>query len=527
MKRKNTPAHVLTVILLLFFMAFVIVPVIRMFTFIGGTDVLGLVSEPRFRAALGHSVLVTLTSAFISVGVAFVLSVSIERSQMKGKNFWIMLLTLPMLIPSISHGMGLIVLCRQNGVITRFFHMEAGLYGFWGIVAGSVMYSFPVAFLMISNILRYEDHAPYEAAAVLGLGRARRFLAIGLPYLSRPLMSVVFVVFTMTITDYGVPLAVGGQYITLPVIMYQDVIGMLDFGKGSVIGVFLLIPALISFLFDITGKEQKNMNYVRRPFEPRPFLPRDLLATVFCAVAGIAVLLPVGAFGVLAFTKKYPVNMSVTLDNWYRVFRENGGVMLRNSLVIALCTAVLGIVVSFTVAYLTARLRGKGTRVLHLFTITSLAIPGLVLGLSYVLTYKGSAIYGTVIILVMVNLVHFIASPYLMIYNTLGKLNENLEAVGATLGVSRLSVVFGIIIPRVRVTLIEMFSYFFVNAMMTISAVSFLARRSTGPVALKLNEYESSMLIECSAVIALLILTCNLMVKAVAAIIKKIEGAKC
>lgn len=60
--------------------------------------------------------------------------------------------------------------------------------------------------------------------------------AITVPYLRKPLISVIFAVFTMVVTDYGVPLIVGGKFSTIPVVMYQEVIGQLDFGKGAVYG---------------------------------------------------------------------------------------------------------------------------------------------------------------------------------------------------------------------------------------------------------------------------------------------------
>ena len=78
------------------------------------------------------------------------------------------------------------------------------------------------------------------------------------PYLRKPLISIIFATFTMIITDYGVPLMVGGKYMTLPVMMYQDVIGMLDFGKGSVIGMILLIPAFIACILDMANRDKGN-----------------------------------------------------------------------------------------------------------------------------------------------------------------------------------------------------------------------------------------------------------------------------
>ena len=110
-----------------------------------------------------------------------------------------------MLIPSISHGMGLIVLFGANGVLTNLLGLNTSIYGFWGIVIGSVMYSFPVAFLMLLDVFQYEDYTVYESAQVLGIPKIRQFLSITLPYLRKPMISVLFATFTLIFTDYGVP----------------------------------------------------------------------------------------------------------------------------------------------------------------------------------------------------------------------------------------------------------------------------------------------------------------------------------
>ena len=79
-------------------------------------------------------------------------------------------MTLPMLIPSLAHGMGLVFLLGSNGILTNVLGLGSSfsIYGFWGIVAGSVLYSFPSAFLLLYDVLKYEDYSAYEAASVLG-----------------------------------------------------------------------------------------------------------------------------------------------------------------------------------------------------------------------------------------------------------------------------------------------------------------------------------------------------------------------
>lgn len=142
-----------------------------------------------------------------------------------------------------------------------------------------------------------------------------------------------------------------------------------------------------------------------------------------------------------------------------------------------------------------------------------MAIPGIVLGISYVIFFSKTPVYGTFVIILLVKSVHFFSSPYLMMYNTLSKVNENLESVGLCLGVGRLRIIADMILPKVRYTILEMFSYFFINSMMTISAVSFLAPPAPKPVALMINQFEAQLLMESAVFVSLMILAANLVVK--------------
>ena len=171
-------------------------------------------------------------------------------------------------------------------------------------------------------------------------------------------------------------------------------------------------------------------------------------------------------------------------------------------------------------AYLSARMKSKLSRFLHLSSMTSAAIPGIVLGLSYVLVFQKTPIYGTVVILILVNIVHFIASPYLMIYNSMCKINENLEDVAHTMGIYRSRLIRDVLIPQCKGTILEMMTFFFVNCMMTISAVSFLANTGNKPISLMINQFEAQMQIEYAAVVSLVILATNLLIKGVSRVLR-------
>ncbi len=508
------------ILLSITFIVLVFVPLIRMFVGIDIQSIKGVFSSPTFVPSLINSLISTIIATVITIVIAYFVALCIERSNIKYKSIFGVIFVIPMLIPSISNGMGLIILFGNNGIITNLLGLETSIYGMLGIVIGSVLYSFPVAYLMLSDVMKYEDYSPYEAAMVLGVGKVRRFTAISLPYLRKPLISVVFAVFTMIITDYGVPLMVGGKCMTLPVVMYQEVIGQLNFGRGSVYGCLLLIPAVAAFIIDLTNKDKGNSSYAPKAFSLSDSISLKILSYVFCFLVSVLVLLPLISFAILGFTTDYPNNLTITLNNVFKTLDLKAGEYLLNSIIVALFVSIIGVVISFVTAYLSSRMKSKASKFLHLSAITSAAIPGVVLGLSYVLVFKGSAIYGTIVILIMVNIIHFIASPYLMIYNSLSKLNENLEGVGHTLGISRARMIKDVFVPQCKGTLLEMFSYFLVNCMMTISAVSFLATTANKPIALMINQFEAQRQLECAAIVSLMILFVNLLVKSIIHIIK-------
>ena len=513
-REKNIAQRVIQISIALFFLTGVAFPILRMFARITPEKVSSLTASPQFSQALVNSLVTSFLATVVTMALSMAAAFALERTAMKGKAFFRMLLVVPMLIPSISHAFGLVALFGTNGLVTRLLGLRSGIYGYAGIIAGSVMYAFPVALLMFTGILHYEDASPYQAAKVLGISGRDRFFAITLPFLRKTMISVFFAVFSMIMTDYGVPLLIGGKEITLSVLMYNRAVGMLDYGQGSAIGVLLLIPAVIAFVVDVLHPEDAQSAFVTTPVIPEKQGGRDLLAFCFCSLLGVFVIAPIVSFCLMVFATKYPVNPAFTLYHIEKTINRGALTYLKNSLLYAVLTGLLGTLVAFVCAYMTARVRSRFSRALHLLSMSAMAIPGLVLGLSYVIFFSGRIIYGMVVLILMVNTVHFFASPYLMMYNSLVKVNEHLEAVGRSLGIARLRIICDVIVPKVRMTLLEMFAFFFVNSMMTISAVSFLAPPSPKPVALMITQFEAQLLMESAAFVSVMILLVNLVLKA-------------
>lgn len=475
MANSNKPAARLSgmsaarILLAVFFAVAVIVPVVALLLHLASPGALGVFSTPAFGTTLGNSVVSALLGTALSVALALTAALTLTRTNVPFRNVWAIVLTLPMLIPSIAHGMGLVYLFGSDGIATNFLGTSWNIYGLQGIVMGALLYSFPPAFLMLYDALRYENCQVYDAADIMGIPKASQFARITLPYLARPLVSTVF-------------------------------------------------ATVMGLLTNVQGNLTFSVRYKRVGKNPG----RDLVGWVLLIALALFLVSPLVAFSVVAFVVKYPITMTPTLASIDRAMVFGMDEYWINSLLVAIAVSVLGAVVSWLAACVSARTHDKFGRALHLVCITTMAIPGIVLGLAYMMFFKGSIIYGTIGILIMVNLVHFFASPYLMAYNALNKLNANLEAVGQTLGIPRRRMILDVFIPQTSGTIVEMASYFFANRMVTISAVAFLANVSHMPLALLISDFDTQMLVECAVLVSIVIFVVNVIGKVVSALVKRV-----
>lgn len=509
-------------IIITFILLSVFFPLLNMFKSLQSVDAYELLSNASFKKTILNSLISSAISTMLSSTIALIVAWLLLRANIKHKKILAILLTVPMLIPSISHGTGLVILLGNNGVVNNFFNLNINIYGMTGIVIGSILYSFPVAFSMFYDALQYEDGTVYMSADVLGVPKISQIINITFPYLKKTMIAVFFTVFTLVFTDYGIPLMVGGKYSTLPLYMYNEVIGLLDFGKGALIGCILMIPAFVAFTIDVLNKDYDVISYVSNEYIVNNNKKRDLFACIFLSAITIVLLLPILSFTLLMFISKYPIDIHFSLKHILRVLDMNMIDYLSNSIIISVLTACIGTVLCFVTSYITSRYHSKSSKFIHLASMVSLAIPGLVLGLSYSMFFKNTNIYGTIFILVMVNIVHFFSSPYLLSYNAIKKINPNYEAVAQVLGIPIYRLVVDVIIPQVFLSLLEVFSYFFVNSMVTISAISFLVTNKTQTLSLMIPNLESMMLIESIAFVSIVILLVNIIQKCLIQSIKTI-----
>lgn len=518
---NRTSSMVLQIAALLIFAFFLIVPLIIILTKAGGNDYSYVFQDNRFFDGLKNSLLYSFVGAAISTVLATLVAYLLSRIHIKGKKWIVLGLTIPMLIPTISIGLGVKEMFKSTGVFNMLFHTGFDGLGYFDLILGSTIFSFPIAFLLIYDAFLYEDRSVYDAANTLGISRLRTFFSITIPYLKSALISAFFSAFILIFADYGLPLEVGGKVTTLPTYLYNSMKGTyINYGRAAVVCLVLLTPALLSFIIDIFNKESASGAAKEELIKPSKTFTNVSLVIIILSILLLAI--PQIVFILMAFVEFFPNDMSITLRHFEDAFNPNSaiyiGESLSISLIVSLLAGIIGTIFAYVTAYLSTRAKGKLKKPLHLFSIVTLAVPGLVLGAGYYFFFKGTrgVFYDTILIIVIANIIHYFSSPYLMARNAFNKIDKNYETVADTLGVSRFKLFFTVMIPNSVSTILAMFSYFFINSMITISAVMFLIDHLTPPMAVAISVVgESIDSLEKKAVISFFILLINLSMKIV------------
>lgn len=438
---------------------------------------------PALSNSIKNSVMIAVISTIITVTLAFWFAYALNRSCMRFKGVFRLIAMAPILVPSLLPGIALVYLFGNQGMLKELL-FGATIYGPIGIVIGSVFFTFPHAFLIISTALAISDARLYEASVVLRASSWRTFWTVTIPGARYGLVSAAFVVFNLVITDFGLPKVIGGQFNVLAVDIYKQVIGQQNFEMGAVVSVVLVLPAIVAFAIDrmVQSKQVALLSARSVPYAPTPNARVDWALFAFSSLIAVFILGILGVCQFAALVKFWPYDLSFSLNN-YQFDRMDGGgwASYFNSIKLGLLTAVVGTSVIFFGAYLVEKSNGfkTGRAIFQMFAMLPMAIPGMVLGLAYIFFFNNPdnplhVIYGTMAILVVCTVTHFYTVSHLTATTALQQMDREFESVSASLKQPTLKLFTRVTVPVSLPAVLDISIYLFVNAMTTVSAVVFL-----------------------------------------------------
>ncbi|MBC5768161.1 putative 2-aminoethylphosphonate ABC transporter permease subunit [Ramlibacter albus] len=454
--------------------------------FIGLAHFMDYLSTPALLQAMWNSVWVSAVVVLISVPLAFVFAYALHRSCAPFKGTFRLVALIPLLAPSLLSAIAFIQWFGNQGVakpLLTALGVET-IYGPLGIILAEVYNTFPHALMILLTALSLADGRLYEAADSLGTSKLRKFFTITLPSCKYGLVSAATVVFTYVVSDFGAPKVIGGNFNVLSVDVFKQVVGQQHFGRGAVVGIILLIPSIVSFCIDsrVRRKLRAQLSARSVPFAPRPHRVFDALMTAYCALVCAALLAVVGMAMWTSLIKFWPYDLSLTLRHYeFALVGSDLASAYGNSLKLAFTVAFAGTAVVFIGAYLAEKTRGLDIArpLFHLLAMLSMAVPGLVLGLGYIMFFNHpgnpmNGLYGGFAILALSVIVHYYTSSHLTAVTALKQIDNEFEAVSASLQVPFYVTFWRVTLPVCLPALLDVARYYFVVSMATLSGVVFL-----------------------------------------------------
>ena len=500
--------------------------------FVGLANFAAYFQSPSVGNSLRNSLQFAVLTTVVTVPLAFCFAYAIQRSRIPFKGLWRNIAMIPILAPSLLAAISFIYLFGNQGwlkFVIGWFGINT-IYGMPGMVLAMTFSSFPHALMILLAALALSDARLYEVAEALGTSEWRKFTTITLPGAKYGLVSACMVVFTMAVSEFGVPKVIGGNTAVLAVDIYKQVIGQQNFQIGAVVSLLLLLPAVVAYGIDhlVQRRAQALLTARSVPYQARRSPLRDNLLLAFVVVISAALVLVVGMAAYGSLVKVWPYNLSLTLNHYTYGFQEAGlEHAYWNSLQLAIWCAVLGSAITFSGAYWLEKTRRDQTEGLNFLrplirfqAMLPMAIPGMVLGIGYILFFNHPSnplnfLYGTMTVLVLSTIFHFYSSSHLTAVTALKQIDGEFESVSASLKVPFYKTFWRVTVPVCLPSILDIFRYYFVNAMTTISCVVFLYSPKTTPASVSILQLDEAGAIGSAAAMATLIVITSAAVTAV------------
>ena len=515
--------------------------------FIGLANFKEYFSNKNLLISLKNTFTISAASSIISLLLAFIYAYGIQRTTIKYKNIFKYIALMPLFAPTMMHGISLVYLFGRKGAVTTGFFdkfpqlaFDINLYGATGIIIAEVLYIFPQIFLVLNIALSSTDYRLYEAADMLGTSNFRKFFTITIPNMKYGMISSFIIAFILSFTDFGAPKVVGGNYSVLATDVYIKVVGQNNMAMGAVVSIILLIPSVIAFFIDqkIQKKQGVVLNAKSIVYRAKKNKIRDTFFYIYTILICFFILSIFITIFVSAFSKLWPYNLSFSLNN-FKFYDYNGGIEIffKNSFILAILSGIFGTFMTFMSAYLIEKKENKTLKdkIIYFLSLVPLALPGMVIGISFIFFFNKSyftipflninimnpfnSIYKTIWIMVLANVIHFYSISFLTANTALKKLDKEFERVSLSMGIPWYKTFFNVTFPMCLESILEIFFYYFVNSMVTISALVFLYTSNLSLLSIAVINLDDTGEIAKASAMSIIILLTNVIIKIIYQII--------
>jgi iron(III) transport system permease protein len=488
-------AYIIVSLVGIFFIAFLVLPLVQILKtsfFLEGQikfqNYAEYFGKARIRRSLYNSFYVAGITTAVTTIMAFFVAYAITRTTIKGKPFYKAVSSFPLMAPSVVQALALISLFGRNGLVTNWLGGIWDIYGPTGIIISEIFYCYPYALLILITTLSAVDTRLNEAAESLGAGPLKVFSKITIPSARYGIFSAAALSFNLTITDFGNPIVIGGDYNVLATEIYTQVEGMQRFDLGATISVILLIPAVMAFVLNnyFTKRNYALISGAARPFlRPSSRSTKALFSTITILITGSIIIIfwailwtsIVDVWGGRAGESKQILKWLTTFSPRHYNFSHRGRSIsvVWTSFWISIIVAFFGAWLTLIAGYIVEKRKPAGSQLLYLITVLPAAIPGLVLGLGYILAFvQVNWLYYKASIIILNIIVANFTLGMLSTMTNMKNIDKSIDEASTSLGADLSKSFFMVIFPLSRISFWNNVLFFFERSMVTISAVIFL-----------------------------------------------------
>lgn len=445
-----------------------------------------------------NSLFLAILVGVLTTALGLVFALVVTRSGFKYKRSLRALTVLPIITPPFVIGLALILLFGLSGTVTTFVADIFGvaptrwLYGMPGILIAQVLAFTPIAFLVLIGVVEGVSPSMEEAAQTLRANKWQVFRTVSLPLMRPGLANAFLLGFIESMADFGNPLVLGGNFDVLSTEIFFAIVGaQYDQGRAAVLAMVLLFFTLSAFYAQRAWLGKKSYTTVSGKGDAgvHPLMPKRLSTPVF-AIAGIWGSFTVVVYAMIvygSFVELWGVRNTLTFKHYITAFSlriEETGIRWTGAawdsfwttIQIAAAAAPLTAAVGLITAYLLTRQSFAGKNAFEFGTMLSFAIPGTVIGVSYILAFNVPPIEitGTGIILIVSFIFRNMPVGVRAGIASMSQLDKSLDESSLTLGANSWQTFRRVILPLLRPAILAALVYSFVRAMTAISAVIFL-----------------------------------------------------
>lgn len=429
-----------------------------------------------------NSLFVTISSSLITLIVSLSIALfSFTRSE-KSKNRIKKMLILTMISPPFVSSLAFIMLFGRRGLITyKLLGLSLNPYGWQGIVALQAIGSVSFATMMLVSSLDNIDFKLILASRDLGANMSKTLFKIIIPQVMPTILSVLFILFTINLSDFGTPIVIGGRYKVLATEAYLQILSSSSLGKAAAISMIMIPPSIIAFYFYkkalkmqgnlVVGSKLQQFTDYKYTF---PVTVKTVITTIFFLYLGIMVLKYSNIFlsaisntatGQIRFTTSY-------LTKLPRSFISS----FINSLIYAIIAAISSTFIGILISYYTHRRNIKFMTIIEFISSLPYIIPGTFFGLGYVAAFSKPPflLSGTAIIIISNIAFRQVSVANKAANAAFSSIDSKIEFAAKDLGASHVQSLFGIIIPILKPVILNCFITIFTTSMTAVGAIVFL-----------------------------------------------------